>query len=183
MRAQPVLILKPNGDVAIPLDPTDLIPIAKNASLLSILAAQALQPQAADLLPLAKEATLADLGTRLMDLQNWVISLGTAISEYVRPCSLSQIITADLSVAHGNGAGLHGLIPTDVYQVKRITVIAAPPAGAVSLFLGPVVGDSWAVPAKTGDIFDDLFFGSQLNVEYSNTAAPGASLVLLVQGW
>lgn len=68
MKAQPVLILKPNGDVAVPMDATDLLPIAKDASLAAILAAQALQVQTGDLAPLAKDASLAAI-LAAIDLQ------------------------------------------------------------------------------------------------------------------
>lgn len=68
MRAQPVLILKPNGDVAVPVDPTDLAPIAKDTSLQAIIAAQANQVKTADLAPLAKDASLTLIDAKLTQI-------------------------------------------------------------------------------------------------------------------
>lgn len=82
MRAQPVLILKPNGDVAVPMDAADLAPLvhtadlatlATDASLALILAALALQPKTATKavqLTISLAAALVDAPVALGGLLN-----------------------------------------------------------------------------------------------------------------
>lgn len=130
--------------------------------------------QASDLAPLAQEATLQ----RLDDTAQAILAdLSRRWSKVI------QRVTADLNVAHGTGGGLQGLIPINVPYIHKVTVVDAPLAGAVSLFFGNTFGDTWAVPVKTGDVFDGLYIESLLQLPFSNAAAPGASLVLMVQGW
>lgn len=131
--------------------------------------------QASDLAPLAQETTLQSVYDKLT-------SILISVQEGTRKITAVQRLTVDLTSGHGTAEGLQGLIPTDLVIINKITVVDAPVGAAVSLFIGGS-GDQWAVPVKTGDVFDGLEMYTSLQVPFSNTAAPGASLVLLVQGW
>lgn len=158
MKAQPVLILKPNGDVAVPIEASDLGLLAKDASMAL----------------LAKDTSLQTLDA---DFYNLTDLLNKRWSKVL------QQVTADLTAGHGTGMGVQGLIPVNVPIIHKITVIDAPVAGAVSLFFSGLFGDAWAVPVKTGDVFEGFAFDSNMQLPFSNTAAPGSTLKLLVQGW
>lgn len=155
MRAQPVLILKPNGDVAVPLDATDLVPI---------LAAQALQVKTTDLAPLATDASLTLIDAKLTQL---LAALALQPKTATRAIQLTISLAAALLDFQLDLGGL-----TTIYEIAvRDLTGAVVPTLKINGFGNPLALAKGEV--RTG-----------LNVTalHISTAAGGGSLVLELLG-
>lgn len=159
MKATPVLILKPNGDVAIPMDATDLVPLVHSVDLAPLV-------HTADLAPLVHTADLAPLATNaaLVALQVLVAALpqsNTKIAQVTIPMAVALV---DSLVPLGT------LVAVETVVVKSIVGTATLKFGAVG---------SPAVPLVAGEVRNNLNVAA---LYLNSPGGAGGTITLELQG-